>query len=162
MKLKYLYHFSEPMVESIPQLLIMIFIIVNNLAGAAISLDNFFWSSFVSSLLSSAFSLSKLLKTGPYQLMPSDTFGLTFVLIFFCNFLGLLGKGFFFTVLNAYRKIHGYATFYAPMAFIITSILPPVTLVSKLPTIFLYHFISFRNFQKLCLYSNFSNSLTLQ
>ena len=140
----------------------MIFIIINNITGDAISFDNFFWSSFVSSLFSSAFSLSKILKVGPCLLMPTDKFGLTFVLIFFCNFSGLLGKGLLFAVLNTLRKILGYSTFYAPMAFIITSILPPMTLVSQLSIVFLYHFISLRNFQKLCLYSNFSNSLTLQ
>ena len=127
-----MYHFSEPLVESIPQFFIMIYIIINNRNGDTISFDNFFWSSFASSVFSSAFVLTKQLKVGPCQLMPKDKFGLTFMLIFFGNIFGLLGKGCLLNVWGSYMKLRGYGVSYGPIMMIITSILPPIIFVSKL------------------------------
>ena len=129
-------HFSEPLVESIPQFFIMIYIIINNRNGDTISFDNFFWSSFASSVFSSAFVLTKQLKVGPCQLMPRDKFGLTFMLIFFCNIFGLLGKGCLLNVWGSYMKIRGFGVSYGPIMMIITSILPPMTFVSKTDQLF--------------------------
>ena len=134
-----MYHFSEPLVESIPQLFIMVFIIIINKYGDTIAFDDFFWFSFVSSLFSSAFALAKLLKVGPCQLMPRDKFGITFLLIFFCNTFGLMGRGFILHTWYAYMDTKGFGTFYGPMIYTITSILPPMIFVSKLP---IYYFVS--------------------
>ena len=137
-----MYHFSEPLVESIPQFFIMIYIIINNRNGDTISFDNFFWSSFASSVFSSAFVLTKQLKVGPCQLMPRDKFGLTFMLIFLSNVFGLLGKGCLLAVLVFYMNLLGFAPFYAPIILSITSILPPMTFVSKLQMDYFLPFIS--------------------
>ena len=149
----------------------MIFIIINNLNGDAISFDKFFWSCFVSSLFSSAFALTKQLKVGPCQLMPRDKFGLTFMLIFFCNIFWLLGKGLIFFLLNGDLGQIGFGSFYSSIVLIITSILAPMILVSKLLIIF-YPFISltkllkilssfqFQQFLNLVINQGFKKSLT--
>ena len=59
----------------------------------------------------------------------------TFVIIFLGNVCGLSGKGLLLGVLVPYMKILGFDNFYAPMILIVTSILPPMTFVSKLPII---------------------------
>ena len=69
---------------------------------------------------------------GPCQIMPRDKFGLTFVLVLFCNLSGLLGKGFLFYVLFWYMHPQGFADFYAPIILIVISILPAIIFVSKL------------------------------
>ena len=118
----------------------MIFIISININGDTIAFDDFFWFSFVSSLFSSAFALAKLLKVGPCQLMPRDKFGITFLLIFFCNIFGLMGKGFILYIWDSYTMRHEFGTFYGPLTYIITSILPPMIFVSKLLDYFLSFF----------------------
>ena len=65
--------------------------------------------------------------------MPRDKFGLTFVLVFLCNLFGLLSKGLLLMALEGYIESLGFANFYAPMMLIVTSILPPIIFVSKLP-----------------------------
>ena len=139
MEISTIYHFSEPLVESVPQLFIMVFIIVNNLSGDAIAFDMFFKLSIISSLFSSAFALTKQLKVGPCQIMPRDKFGLTFILIFLSNVFGLLGKGFLLHVLVDYMHFLGFTSFYGPMTWLITFIVVPSILVSKLTT---YHTLS--------------------
>ena len=119
--------------ESIPQLFTMMYIINSNLGGDTIDFDIIFKLSFASTIASSAYALTSQLKLGPCQIMPRDKFGLTFVLVFICNLLGLLGKGFLLHVLTTYMIFSGFANFYAPMMLIVTSILPPMTFVSKLP-----------------------------
>ena len=121
------------MVESIPQLFIMIYIIFHNLSGDTIDFDIIFKLSFASTILSAAYALTSQLKLGPCQIMPRDKFGMTFVIVFLCNLFGLLGKGFLLNLLANYMKYSGFADFYAPMMLIVTSILPPMTFVSKLP-----------------------------
>ena len=111
----------------------MIYIIIQNVDGDAIDFDSFFILSFFSTFLSAAFALTSQLKLGPCQLMPRDKFGLTFVLVFICNLLGLLGKGLLLKVLDDYMVTLGVDYFYGPIILIVTSILPPMIFVSKLP-----------------------------
>ena len=144
-----MYYFSEPLVESIPQLFVMFFIISNNINGDTIAFDDFFWFSFVSSLFSSAFALAKLLKVGPCQVMPRDKFGITFLLIFFCNTFGLMGRGFILHTWYAYTDTKGFGTFYGPMIYTITSILPPMIFVSKLPIDYFLSLFSLKKLPKL-------------
>ena len=110
----------------------MIYIIIHNFSGDTIDFDMIFQLSFASSILSAAFALTSQLKLGPVQIMPRDKFGLTFGIVFLCNVIGLLGKGFLLGVLAFYMKFLGFDDFYAPMILIVTSILPPMTFVSKL------------------------------
>ena len=134
---------------------------INNRKGDAIAFDKFFWASFISTTLTSAFGLTKLLKVGPCQLMPRDKFGVIFMLTFFCNIFGLLGKGCLLHVLSYCMAILGFTSFYAPMICIITSILPPMTFVSKLVIHYFLSLYFLKKTSKTCLHSNFSNSLTL-
>merc|ERR1712051_284694 len=94
----------EPLVESIPQLFIMYYIIINNFSGDTIDFDIIFKLSFASTILSAAYALTSQLKLGPCQIMPRDKFGLPFVIIFFSNVFGLLGKGLLLGVLAVYMK----------------------------------------------------------
>ena len=110
----------------------MIYIIIHNFSGDTIDFDMIFELSFASTILSAAFALTSQLKLGPVQIMPRDKFGLTFGIVFLCNVIGLLGKGFLLGVLAYYTKILGLDDFYIPMILIVTSILPPMTFVSKL------------------------------
>ena len=111
----------------------MMYIILNNVSGDTIDFDILFKLSFASTIASAAYALTRQLKLGPCQLMPRDKFGLTFVLVFLCNVFGLLGKGLLLSVLAFYIKVLGVDDSYAPMILIVTSILPPMTFVSKLP-----------------------------
>ena len=111
----------------------MIYIITQNLSGDTIDFDIYFGLAFTSTILSAAYALTSQLKLGPCQIMPRDKFGLTFVLVFICNLLGLSVKGFLLYVLGVYMTISGFADFYAPLMLIVTSILPPMIFVSKLP-----------------------------
>ena len=111
----------------------MYYIIINNFSGDTIDFDIYFGLAFTSTVLSAAYALTSPLKLGPCQLMPRDKFGLTFVLVFICNLLGLMGKGLLLKVLADYMKLSGFPNSYAPMMLIVTSILPPMTFVSKLP-----------------------------
>ena len=111
----------------------MFYIIIQNISGDTIDFDIIFKLSFASTILSAAYALTSQLKLGPCQIMPRDKFGLTFVLVFICNLLGLLGKGFLLFVLGLYMRFSGFADFYAPMMLIVTSMVPPMIFVSKLP-----------------------------
>ena len=111
----------------------MFYIIIHNHSGDTIDFDIFFKLSFASTILSAAYALTSQLKLGPCQIMPRDKFGLPFVIIFFSNVFGLLGKGLLLGVLDAYMKLQGFADFYAPLIWIVTSMVPPMILVSKLP-----------------------------
>ena len=111
----------------------MFYIIIQNSSGDAIDFDIIFKLSFASTILSAAYALTSQLKLGPCQIMPRDKFGLTFVLVFICNLLGLMGKGLLLKVLADYMRLSGFPNFYAPIMLIVTSILPPMTFVSKLP-----------------------------
>ena len=150
------------MVESMPQLFTMTYIMINNLNGDTIDFDTFFKLTFTSTIFSSAYALTKQLKVGPCQLMPRDKFGLTFMLIFLCNVFGLLGKGCLLAVLVFYMNNLGFASFYAPIILSITSILSPMTFVSKLQIDHFLPLFHYEIFQECCLYSYFSNSLILQ
>ena len=111
----------------------MIYIIIQNFSGDTIDFDIYFGLAFTSTILSAAYALTSQLKLGPCQIMPRDKFGMTFVIVFLCNVFGLLGKGFLLYVLAFYMKLLGVDNFYAPMMLIVTSILPPMIFVSKLP-----------------------------
>ena len=113
----------------------MFYIIIHNSSGDTIDFDIIFKLSFASTILSAAYALTSQLKLGPCQIMPRDKFGLTFVLVFICNLLGLMGKGLLLKVLADYMRLSGFPNFYAPLMLIVTSILPPMTFVSKLPII---------------------------
>ena len=111
----------------------MMYIIVNNFDGDAIDFDTLFYLTFTSTILSAAYALTSQLKLGPCQIMPRDKFSLTFVIVFLCNLFGLLSKGLLLMALEGYIESLGFANFYAPMMLIVTSILPPIIFVSKLP-----------------------------
>ena len=136
----------------------MIYIIIQNISGDTIDFDIYFGLAFTSTILSAAYSLTSQLKLGPCQIMPRDKFGLTFLIVFLCNFFGLLGKGFLLNVLAGYMKLSGFDDFYAPMMLIVTSILPPMTFVSKLPIDYYQSLFIIMKPSKKCLHSNFSNS----
>ena len=97
-----------------------------------IDLDEMFIVTLTSTIFSAAKVLTSQLKLGPCQIMPRDKFSLTFVIVFLCNFFGLIFKGLLLSFLADYFWVLGFANFYAPMMLIVTSILPPMILVSKL------------------------------
>merc|ERR1740129_1687495 len=104
----------------------MIYIIIQNLGGDTIDFDIIFRLSFASTILSASYALTSQLKLGPCQIMPRDKFGLTFGIVFLCNLLGLMGKGFLLVVFAYYMKFLGIDDFYAPMMLIVTSMVPPM------------------------------------
>ena len=129
----------------------MIYIIINeqlvkNIGSDTIDFDIYFGLAFTSTILSAAYALTSQLKLGPCRIMPRDKFGLPFVIIFFSNVFGLLGKGFLLGVLAVYMKFSGFADLYAPMMLIVTSILPPMIFVSKLPIDYFLSLFSLKNF----------------
>ena len=97
------FFFVEPFLESIPQshVLLVIYlqsfplswIDVENNEGVVDTSDPFFLATFLSSILSASFGVSKLLKLGPCPLVPQDKFGLVFLMVFLSILTGLVGKG---------------------------------------------------------------------
>ena len=95
--------FIEPFLESIPQshVLLVIYlqsfplswIDVENNEGVVDTSDPFFLATFLSSILSASFGISKLLKLGPCPLVPQDKVGLVFLMVFLSILTGLAGKG---------------------------------------------------------------------
>ena len=106
MRLKYFLwniFFIEPFLESIPQSHVLLVILMQSLQeswnpeqknkGVVDTSDPFFLATFLSSILSASFGISKLLKLGPCPLVPQDKFGLVFLMVFLSILTGLAGKG---------------------------------------------------------------------
>ena len=55
--------------------------------------DTFFVATFVTSIFSAAFGMTKLLKVGPCSIVPRNKYGLGFFLSFLSILFGLAGKG---------------------------------------------------------------------
>ena len=61
--------FAEPFVESIPQLHFTLILIVSGYGGTIGSESPFFWFSFITSVVSGTFGLSKIIRNGPAKFM---------------------------------------------------------------------------------------------
>ena len=61
--------FAEPFVESIPQLHFTLILIVSGSGGTIDSESPFFWFSFITSIVSGTFGLSKIIRNGPAKFM---------------------------------------------------------------------------------------------
>ena len=61
--------FAEPFVESIPQLHFTLILIASNSDGTIDSESPFFWFSFITSVVSGTFGLSKIIRNGPAKFM---------------------------------------------------------------------------------------------
>ena len=55
--------------------------------------NTFFLATFVTSIFSAAFGMTKLLKVGPCSIVPRNKYGLGFFLSFLSILFGLAGKG---------------------------------------------------------------------
>ena len=55
--------------------------------------DTFFLATFLTSIFSAAFGMTKLLKVGPCSMVPRHKYGLGFFLSFLSILFGLVGKG---------------------------------------------------------------------
>ena len=92
--------FSEPFLESIPQVFILLCILTAGQGDKIFELDYFlFWSTCVTSVFSAALALTKFLKNGPCRLLPTS--GLLagfchcgFIVTFLVNLFCLGFKGF--------------------------------------------------------------------
>ena len=62
-------------------------------AGVIDIRDTFFLATFLTSIFSAAFGMTKLLKVGPCSIVPRNKYGLGFFLSFLSILFGLLGKG---------------------------------------------------------------------
>ena len=99
------FFFTELFMESIPQSHVLLVILIQSLpvidvnipnnkgVGVVDTSDPFFLATFLSSILSASFGISKLLKLGPCPLVPQDKFGLVFLMVFLSILTGLAGKG---------------------------------------------------------------------
>ena len=68
---------------------------INN-AGVIDIGDTFFLATFLTSIFSAAFGMTKLLKVGPCSIVPRNKYGLGFFLSFLSTLFGLGGKGLLF------------------------------------------------------------------
>ena len=99
----WIFFFTEPFLESVPQLHVLLVILIQSLPHidgnqpnnrrVVDTSDPFFLATFLSSILSASFGVSKLLKLGPCPLVPQDKFGLVFLMVFLSILTGLVGKG---------------------------------------------------------------------
>ena len=64
--------------------------------GVLDTASSFFQATFIASIISAAFGMTKLLKVGPCAIVPRNKYGLGFFLSFLSILFGLLGKGFLF------------------------------------------------------------------
>ena len=97
------FSFSEPFVESIPQVHILLVILMASLGGPGKSSNynngvfdprsGLFLPTFLTSIFSATFGMSKFLKVGPCPIVPRTSYGLVFMLSFLSIICGLAGKG---------------------------------------------------------------------
>ena len=100
--------FSEPFLESIPQVVMMLMFQCHS-AFTYLPAENITWSNifptiftlnFCVSLVSGSLGISKLLKVGPCRLVKYDGLNISFVFIVLSNLACILGKGtMLFTIL---------------------------------------------------------------
>ena len=91
-------HFSEPFLESAPQMHILLCLWLQENKLIEEGNQTFFIVTLTTSLFSTAFGISKFLKSGPCQLVPNEGclggFGtLGFILLFFSVAFSLTSKG---------------------------------------------------------------------
>ena len=95
-------YFVEPFVEAVPQVLLLISFW--SLNDKVLGLDNpLFWVTFVTSILSAGFGLTKFLKLGPCRLLGG--YGKISFLLVMLNIIGvLLTKGFCLWIVISYHN----------------------------------------------------------
>ena len=133
--------FSEPFLESVPQVHVLLVIATGSKTyqwqsqinkGVIDIRDTFFLATFCTSIFSAAFGMTKLLKVGPCSIVPRNKYGLGFFLSFLSILFGLVGKGLLlvFTVLAPFEthsvKKFGIGVclgtcFFTPMVFVSTN-----------------------------------------
>ena len=72
--------FSDPIAEAIPQVFIQVAVIVST-EGIIDPSGSLFWATFFTSLLTATLGMAKFFKSGPIQLVPSDSYGCGFFTI---------------------------------------------------------------------------------
>ena len=96
--------FSEPFLEAVPNVYILLTLYMRNrfafIEGNTnfyiFDIDNFsmFWTTFNISVFSASMGISKFLKVGPCQIVPSDKWHLGIFLVFISVVAMLISKGF--------------------------------------------------------------------
>jgi hypothetical protein len=76
--LHFFHFFSEPFMEAMPQLVVQLCLWEAKL----IPLNWIFWTTSLSSIMSTCWAFAKLLKVGPCQLLPKRKFGFGIVMVF--------------------------------------------------------------------------------
>ena len=146
--------FAEPFLEAVPQVLcllcisflsgrldtgkdragndIMVFYeCKENNCGVASLLDNYFYlATFILSVISSTFGLTRFLKNGPMRLVPRDRFGGSFLLAMLPVALVLVGKGVLLAVLVSNDARNSSRSFSIGI-WILCNMLPHFVYVSK-------------------------------
>ena len=72
--------FSDPITEAVPQVLIQVAVVVST-QGIVDPFGSLFLVTFITSLLSATLGMAKFFKSGPIQLVPSDSYGCGFFTI---------------------------------------------------------------------------------
>ena len=107
-------YFSEPFLESIPQVFILVSIMVRSDWQREVldTQDPLFWVTFVTSVITASFGIARFLKNGPCKLVPSDGplggFGqFSFLLLMLNIVLSLCAKGCLFALaVDKQKKFH--------------------------------------------------------
>ena len=136
------FYISEPYLESIPTVLILLACRFRNPSLFLGSQENFlgipkttmFWTTFSISVISGSFGMAKFLKLGPCQIVPSQKLHVGFFFLFITMGTTLVAKGWvlgssLFYVVRESSETYDYVT--AIMNWISICILPQFMLVSR-------------------------------
>ena len=131
--------FSEPFLESVPQVHVLLVIAAGSKTyqwqsqinkGVIDISDTFFLATFCTSIFSAAFGMTKLLKVGPCSIVPRNKYGLGFFLSFLSILFGLAGKGFLLACWLAFPFATDSVRTFGIGFCLGTCYLPPIVFVS--------------------------------
>ena len=105
-----MFSFSEPFLEAVPQVMVMLCIafLSGNSCGSRVcgcapqncgivslnpSVDPFFFGTFCLSVFSASFGMTRFLKVGPMNLVPRNSYGLSFFIALFLVAITVVSKG---------------------------------------------------------------------
>ena len=139
-----LFSFSEPFLEAVPQVMVMLCIAflsgfsngVGRVGGCSpqncgiVSLlpwvDPWFFGTFLLSVFSASFGMTRFLKVGPMNLVPRNSYGLSFFIALFLVAIAIVSKGAALALLIT--KARSYTT--AIIFWLATCVLPSFFYVS--------------------------------